>query len=158
MTAQFRLSVDDYFINMARLVAMRGTCLRRRVGCVLVDSRNHVLGTGYNGVPADVPHCLDAPCAGIHYSSGLGLDKCSAIHAEQNALLQCRDVRQIATAYITCSPCHTCTKLLMNTSCKKIIFYEPYTDQSPKDLWHGEWRHHEPNINVFTRKYVDSAR
>ena len=48
--ARSRPSKDEYFLAMAVLVAARGTCARRNVGCVLVDSRNHVLATGYNGV------------------------------------------------------------------------------------------------------------
>ena len=51
-----------------------------------------------------------------------------ATHAEQNALLQCHDVMDIDTIYITCSPCMTCAKLIANTSCKKIVYSEEYKD------------------------------
>ena len=72
---------------MAELVAERSTCRRRKVGCVLVDSNNHVVATGYNGVPTHFPHCLDEPCEGATAPSGESLEKCLAVHAEQNALL-----------------------------------------------------------------------
>lgn len=52
-----RPTKDDYFIQMAGLVSTRGTCIRRQVGCVLVNARGHVLATGYNGVAARQPHC-----------------------------------------------------------------------------------------------------
>lgn len=67
--------------------------------------------------------------------SGQGLEMCEALHAEQNALLQCRDVFTIDTAYVTASPCVTCTKLLMNTSCQRIVFLDEYPQPAAKDLW-----------------------
>lgn len=139
-----RPETDDYFLAMAKLVSYRATCYRRAVGCVLADSSNHVLATGYNGVASGEPHCIDEPCAGSKLPSGTGLDKCEAIHAEQNAILQCRNVADIETAYITVSCCITCTKLLMNTGCKRIVFISAYTDESPKQLWKGEWIEHGP--------------
>lgn len=130
-----RLSKHEYFSKMARLVSLRATCARRRVGCVLVNSRGHVLATGYNGVPAGCVHCIDKPCPGAAFSSGQGLDACQAIHAEQNALLQCREVNEIKTAYVTTQPCMTCIKLLLNTSCSLIVYNEPYPDHAALDFW-----------------------
>jgi dCMP deaminase len=130
-----RLSKDEYFTNMAQLVSRRATCARRSVGCVLVSSRGHVLATGYNGPPSGSNHCSDTPCPGASYPSGSGLERCEAVHAEQNALLQCRDVFQIETAYVTTMPCMTCTKLLLNTSCKRIVFLQDYPQQEAKELW-----------------------
>lgn len=153
---------DTYFISMAQLVATRATCLRRSVGCVLVDARGHVLATGYNGVAAGMPHCNELvdkillcdtrpnfsthhmmdvephyphACPGAQSPSGTNLDACQAIHAEQNALLQCHDVFDIDTCYCTVSPCITCTKLLMNTSCRRIVYSEDYPHNAAKDLW-----------------------
>jgi dCMP deaminase len=124
-----RPSKDVYFMNLARLVASRATCVRRAVGCVLVDRDSHVIATGYNGVPRGMPHCTDgATCAGAREQSGRGLDRCLAIHAEQNALLQCRDTREIRVAYVTTAPCIHCLKLLMNTGCEVIRYDECYPD------------------------------
>lgn len=135
---------DEYFLRMAWLVSERGTCARRKVGCVLVNERNQVIATGYNGVAAGLPHCnhhdpdhpLGFPfaCEGAHAPSGVDLDKCEAIHAEQNALLQCGDVYQIHTAYVTTSPCIHCIKLLLNTSCQRIVCGSIY-DKTPFDMW-----------------------
>jgi len=105
---------------------------------VLVDKRAHVLATGYNGGVPGAPHCIDVPCAGANLPSGQGLDLCEAIHAEQNALLQCYDVHTIATAYVTTAPCVTCTKLLLNTSCEMIVFRDSYAEEHmapAKELW-----------------------
>lgn len=127
---------EEYFCDKARLTATRTTCARRAVGCVLVDELGHELSTGYNGVARDTPHCRGGiKCSGADAPSGQSLDLCKAIHAEQNALLQCRDVEQIHTAYVTASPCLTCVKLLLNTSCKRIIFSELYPHDEARILW-----------------------
>ena len=137
-----RPSRDEWAIKLAQLTGERSTCCRRQVGCVLLNKKGHVLATGYNGVAAGLPHCNEVvptghegthfdhltheerphACAGATAESGTQLDACQAIHAEQNALLQCKDVYEIHAAYVTTSPCITCTKLLMNTGCEVIIF------------------------------------
>ena len=153
-----RPSLDAWALSMAKVVGQRSTCLRRAVGCVLLDKQGLVLATGYNGVASGQPHCNepkasiqtfmdhvenpDQPriiyphaCSGAAAESGTMLDSCEAIHAEQNALLQCQDVRQIHTCYVTTSPCVTCTKLLLNTSCQRIIYQLPYPQPEAKALW-----------------------
>ncbi len=125
-----------YFLGMAELVATRGTCARRAVGCVLTNIRGHVLATGFNGVASGLEHCTDKPCPGAKCASGEGLELCEAIHAEQNALLQCHDVQTIEACYCTTAPCITCTKLLLNTSCQVIWFLEDYPQAAAaKKLW-----------------------
>ncbi len=133
--ANYRQPADFYFLRMALFVSERGTCVRRKVGCILVNKKNHVLATGYNGNPSGFSHCLDNPCKGANSTSGKDLDKCEAIHAEQNALLQCKDVYDIDTVYCTVSPCIHCVKLLLNTSAKKIVFGEKYIQKDAERLW-----------------------
>jgi deoxycytidylate deaminase len=58
---------DQLYIEMAKLVAQRTTCLRRAVGCVLVNARGHVLATGYNGVAGGQPHCNETKREGRDY-------------------------------------------------------------------------------------------
>lgn len=64
-----------------------------------------------------------------------GQDSCEAVHAEQNAILQCSDPDRIATAYVTTSPCKPCMKLLLNTGCRRIVFREEHTDPWPREQW-----------------------
>jgi len=148
--------------------------LRRAVGCCLTNARNQVIATGYNGRASGLPHCNDEDygaaygaanlgrseeeterdvdaamfpnaCAAARAPSGSNLDGCEAIHAEQNALLQCRDVYAIDACYVTVSPCVTCTKLLLNTSCRRIVFRDRYAhDEVARALWESagrEWVH-----------------
>ena len=130
-----RITKDDCFALSAAVAAERSTCARRAVGCILINDMGHVLATGYNGNAAGEPHCIDNHCGGACYPSGEGLDKCEAIHAEQNALLQCADVHLIDTAYVTTMPCMTCMKLLLNTSCKRIVYIEDYPHMEAADFW-----------------------
>lgn len=151
-----RPSRDQWAMELAQVTAKRSTCCRRNVGCVLVNSRGHIIATGYNGVAAGMPHCnedIGRPsadgkvvpyyphaCIGATAPSGTNLDDCQAIHAEQNALLQCKDVYAIHTAYVTVSCCVTCVKLLLNTSCERIVFLEEYPHSEAKKIWEASGR------------------
>jgi dCMP deaminase len=167
-----RPSVGEWAMSMAVSTAQRSTCARRLVGCVLLDARNHVMATGYNGVASGQPHCRETKqeprdyveigktwdnesitqpthfetvypnaCPGAFAPSGTMLDGCHAIHAEQNALLQCRDVYSIDTCYTTTTPCATCLKLLLGTSCKRIVYFERYPDaDKAMELWASSGR------------------
>ena len=75
------------------------------------------------------------PAKEQNYKSGEGLEKCEAIHAEQNAILQCKNTELIEKAYITLSPCVTCVKLLLNTSCKEIVYLEDYVNKDAERIW-----------------------
>ena len=131
-----RITRDELGLLLAHAWSLRGTCARRRVGCVLVDVDGYQLASGYNGPAAGQVHCTETPCPGVGLPSGIGLENCEALHAEQNALLRCPDVRLVHTAYVTNSPCITCVKLLMNTGCQRIVFAERYAHDEPaRALW-----------------------
>lgn len=138
-----RPTLDQYMMDLALVASHRTTCVRRGVGCVLADGMGHVLAVGYNGVAAGQSHCRDSDawrCPGHTLPSGS--DGCEAVHAEQNAVLQCRDPWTIRTAYVTLSPCRACLKLMLNTSCRRIVCFEEHTDLWAKGLWAntgGEW-------------------
>jgi dCMP deaminase len=130
-----RPTLDEYFITIANATRLRSTCKRRQVGCILVNTHGHIIGTGYNGVPSGFPHCIDVPCLGALSPSGTDLHLCEAIHAEINALIQCSDVQKIETIYCTTSPCRSCILALLNTSAKRIVFLEEYPHLDAKDKW-----------------------
>ena len=126
-----RPTADEYFMAMAMLVATRSTCIRRQVGCVLIDNNNNILATGYNGVVRGQPHCNEGhPCPGAYSASGKDLDLCYAIHAEQNALIQCRDLTKVYACFCTTAPCVMCTKLFLNTTLIRMIYVESYPQSS----------------------------
>ncbi len=133
-----RLSRDETGLLVAKIYSMRSTCPLRSVGCLLVDKDFHTLCTGYNGSVAGRPHCIDHPCRAFQPDNRDYIDRhrCEAQHAEANALLRIRDTRDIYTCYTyPCSPCGYCIKLLLGTSCKRIVFIEEYPDEQPKEMW-----------------------
>lgn len=130
-----RPTKEETMLRLADTLAERSTCARRKVGCVLTDKYGRVLSMGHNGVSIGQPHCIDKPCIGADKKSGEGLDLCQAIHAEQNALMFCNDVMKIESCYVTASPCITCVKMLLNTSCKFVVFREVYPHWEAQRLW-----------------------
>ena len=138
-----RPSHEHSFMQVAEVLAQRSTCARRKVGAVLVNDYHHIIGTGYNGVARGMDHCHYNYCGGQHYPSGQGLEACLAIHAEQNALMQCHNVMEISAIYVTTSPCMHCLKMLLNTGCK-MIYYKTLYDDKSLDLWtsfRGKYAH-----------------
>lgn len=143
-----RVSREEYFLMMAVLASSRGTCVRRKTGCVLVDKKNRVIGTGYNGVPSGMTHCIDdgdtsspiALCPGHDAAPGEALDECFAVHAEMNAILRCSATHKIAVAYCTHTPCIHCMKLLLNTTCERIVCAERYPQEIAVRIWKNAGR------------------
>lgn len=123
-----RPKLDSYFVKMLELVATRSTCPRRTVGAVITDKKGVVLATGYNGVPRGIPHCNEgSPCEG-HKDPPGDTRRCMAVHAEQNALLQCADLERAHTIYVSAFPCYTCAKMIANTGIRRVVYLEDYTD------------------------------
>ena len=120
-----RVPWDQYFMNIAQVVASRSTCPRKFVGAVIVRDRT-ILSTGYNGSIRGLPHCSDVG----HMMEG---GHCVAtIHAEANAIIQAaKNGVNIdgATIYTTASPCWSCFKLIANSGLVRVYYGEFYRDQ-----------------------------
>ena len=125
-----RASWDEYFMNIARVVATRATCDRKHVGAVLVRDKT-ILSTGYNGSIRGLGHCSEE---GHMMEDG----HCVAtVHAEANAIIQAAKngvAIQKATIYTTASPCWPCFKLIANSGCERIVFGEFYRDHRVFDF------------------------
>ena len=134
MLTYSRLDTDSYFSQIATLVGERSTCRRRKVGCVLVDTKKHIVATGYNGVPSGFTHCLDQPCEGASAPSGVDLDKCLAVHAEVNAFLQLTSEDKL-TAYLPATPCFSCAKMLCNSNVVRIVAQEWYPHPIVREMF-----------------------
>jgi len=133
-----RPSWDDYFLRITDLVASRSTCLRRKVGALLVREKR-ILATGYNGAPQGLAHCLEIGCLREKESvpSGQRHELCRGIHAEQNVIIQAarHGVNIInSTLYCTTHPCIICTKMLINSGVAAIYYMEGYPDQLSADM------------------------
>lgn len=133
-----RPSWEEYFMDIARLVARRSTCLRRQVGAVLVKDKN-ILATGYNGTPSGITHCAETGCLReqLKVPSGERHELCRGLHAEQNAIIQAaRHGVNIAdaTLYCTNSPCIICTKMLINAGIRRVVYLDGYPDRLSIDM------------------------
>lgn len=122
---------DIYFMNMAKQVAGRSTCTRRKVGAVATNGSHRVMGTGYNGAPSGLTHCTKETCIRELFMipSGTQLDLCKAIHAEANIVLQLGERLADATLYCTTQPCTSCLKLLMGAKISHLVWEEFYPDK-----------------------------
>lgn len=131
-----RPELDDYFMQIARVVATRATCLRRQVGAVIVKGKQ-IVSTGYNGAPAGHKHCLDIGCAREGVPSGQRSEICRGAHAEQNAInFAARFGIPIegATLYTTHYPCSWCAKSIVNAGIQTVVFGEDYPDPLAKEI------------------------
>lgn len=133
-----RPSWDEYFMDIARLVASRSTCLRRQVGAVMVKDKN-ILATGYNGTPSGIRHCSEVGCLRqqLNVPSGERHELCRGLHAEQNAIIQAAKHGvniDGAVLYCTHSPCIICSKMLINSGVKRIVCTDGYPDSLAKAM------------------------
>jgi|Deesub1362A_J573_1020465.scaffolds.fasta_scaffold00053_35 dCMP deaminase len=128
-----RPDVDTYFMEIAKVVAKRSTCLRQNVGAVIVREKR-ILSTGYNGAPTGLQHCFEIGCLRekLNIPSGERHELCRAVHAEQNAIIQAA-VHGVsisgASLYTTHQPCIMCAKMIINAQIKKVYFGKRYPDE-----------------------------
>ena len=142
-----RPDADEYFLNIVEVVSSRTTCLRRRVGAILVKD-GHIIATGYNGSPKGLKHCEEVGCIRqqLNIPSGERYELCRAVHAEENAIVQAA-YHGISTKdsilYCNYLPCVHCFKLIINAGIKEIIFRD--------DTFKDEYRDtimNESNIKI----------
>ena len=133
-----RPSWEEYFLQIAEHVSERATCLRRRVGAVLVRDKR-ILATGYNGAPSGLRHCAEVGCLRetLKVPPGQRHELCRGLHAEMNALIQAAlhgvSVKG-ATLYCTSTPCSLCAKMLINAGIVGIVAREGYPDEMAREL------------------------
>ncbi|MBU1045057.1 MAG: dCMP deaminase family protein [Candidatus Omnitrophica bacterium] len=133
-----RPSWDEYFLDIAQLVAKRSTCLRRQVGAVIVKDKR-ILTTGYNGAPSGLEHCEKTGCMReqMNIPSGERHELCRALHAEMNAILQAAQYGislQGSMVYCTNQPCIICAKMIINAGINRIVILESYPDELAKAM------------------------
>lgn len=134
-----RPSWDEFYLQMAELMATRSTCLRHKQGAVIVGDKC-VLSTGFNGVASGCTHCEELGRARAEYPSGQRLDLCRAVHAEQNALVKAAKHGisiKGATLYSTSFPCMHCASMIINGGIVRVVSREMYPDKRTEALLTG---------------------
>ncbi|MBX7148530.1 hypothetical protein K1X76_05545 [bacterium] len=125
-----RPSWDEYFMNIAKVVALRSNCVKRKVAAVIVRDKR-VISTGYNGTPRGITNCNEGGCPRCNSfgNSGANLDECLCSHAEENAIVQSAyhgmQIKE-STLYTTFSPCLMCTKMIINSGIKEVVYNAKY--------------------------------
>ena len=134
-----RPSWDEYFTEIAKLVATRSNCVSRKVGAVITVD-NQIIATGYNGAPKGLHHCIDAGGCLRKLNkipSGTRQEICRAVHAEQNAIISAA-VKGVSikggTIYTNTYPCSICTRMLINAEIKRIVYDSDYSDPLSKEM------------------------
>ena len=147
---------DDYFLEIARVVAKRSTCLRRKIGAVIVRDRR-ILTTGYNGAPSGLAHCSES--GGIRdelkIPSGTRHEVCRALHSEMNAIIQAAQhgvSTKGATLYCTNQPCSVCSRMVINAGIVRVVFTGAYPDEFAVSLLK------EAGIELVCRESEESTK
>lgn len=141
---------DEYFLDIARMVARRATCLRRRYGAV-VTKNNIIVSTGYNGAPAGMTDCLEVgKCTRkmLAIPHGERYELCHSVHAEANSIIRASmDELRGSTIYISgvdaegkeceSAPCMMCKRMILNAGIVRVVFADGHggrREESP-DAW-----------------------
>ncbi|MDY6367754.1 MAG: dCMP deaminase family protein [Clostridia bacterium] len=133
---------DERFMQMAETVAGWSSCFQenRHVGAVIVKDKR-IVATGYNGAPAGIKSCAErGECLRRvrNIASGTMQEVCYAVHAEQNAIIQAAKLGiplDGAVMYVTHQPCVICTRMIINSGIKKVIYKNGYPDDFALQLF-----------------------
>ncbi|MEM7413663.1 MAG: deaminase [Myxococcota bacterium] len=125
-----RPSWDEYFMSIARVVASRSNCVKRKVAAVITRDRR-IISTGYNGTPRGVRNCNEGGCPRCNSfaEGGTRLDECLCSHGEENAIIQAAYHGVLikgGTIYTTFSPCLSCTKMIINAGLTEVVYNAAY--------------------------------
>jgi len=125
-----RPSWDDYFMGIAKMVAMRSNCVKRKVAAVIVKDKR-IISTGYNGTPRGTRNCSEGGCPRCNNftDAGKDLEECLCSHGEENAIVQASyhgiSIKD-SVIYTTFSPCLLCTKMIINAGIKEVVYNVDY--------------------------------
>ena len=121
---------DEYFMGIAKSVALRSNCMKRKVAAVIVKDKR-IISTGYNGTPRNITNCNEGGCprCNAFAQGGTNLDECLCSHAEENAIVQAAYHGvpiNGAVLYLTFSPCLTCAKMIINAGLREVVYTHEY--------------------------------
>ncbi len=121
---------DEYFMSIAKVVASRSNCIKRKVAAIIVKDRR-VISTGYNGTPKGARNCNEGGCPRCNSmaKSGTSLEECLCCHGEENAITQAAyhgTSLKGSTLYTTFAPCLLCTKMIINSGIQEVVYNQDY--------------------------------
>ncbi len=132
-SSEFRMerpTWDEYFMNIAKQVATRSNCVKRKVAAIIVKDKR-IISTGYNGTPRGTKNCNEGGCPRCNSftESGKNLEECLCAHGEENAIVQAAyhgiSVKD-GVLYTTFSPCLYCSRMIINAGIKEVVYNSKY--------------------------------
>ncbi len=156
-----RIDKINYYLNIAKTVGSRGTCLRNNYGSVIVKN-DEIISTGYTGAPRGRQNCTDLKeCNRKKHNapSGAGYEYCRSVHSEQNAIISAPRSQMIdATLYLVGvnkrtgeyvtdnEPCTLCKRMIINSGIKTVIMRDTETDFRIIDI--HTWIDEDDTLNI----------
>lgn len=125
------ISWDEYFMGVALMSAMRSKDPATQVGACIVNSRNRIVGIGYNGFPYG---CSDELFPWNKDKGFLDSKYAYVVHAEPNAILNATEPLINATLYVTLFPCNECAKLVIQSGIKTIVYMDDKHSGTESDI------------------------
>ena len=157
---KYRPSKNEYYLNIAKEVAKRSTCMSVKIGSIVVKD-DQIVATGYNGAPRKVRDCYEIGiCLRRKFGilSGRNYEICRSVHAEQNSIINAARagisllggtmylvsfrVVDNEETLVDAYPCFICKKMLINAGLEKLIGMTKdgkYREYYIKD-WVSEWK------------------
>jgi len=146
----------EYYLNIAKEVAQRSTCLRRRFGAVIVRE-DQIVSTGYVGAPRGASNCIDLGICGrekLQIPFGERYELCRSVHAELNAIINAARAgvsvlggtiylygeNMDGTLVEKSNSCQMCRRAIINAGLKNLIILtkEGIKEHNPKDWPNSE--------------------
>jgi len=161
---KMRISKDKYYLEIAKVVALRSPCLRRKYGAVIVKE-DVILSTGYNGSARGVINCLEVGCIKdiLSLPHGKAYNECIAVHAEENAILNAARSGSCvfsSTLYlagfdgnqkiVSAIPCQRCKRAIINAGISKVVILKDTGEIEEIDV--KEW------IKEDTQNYLEKIK
>ena len=131
-----RISKDNYYLDIARTVATRATCLRKKYGAIIVKN-DIIISTGYNGAPRGRKNCTDVCFCmrdKLNIPRGERYELCRSVHAEMNAIINASREQMIGATLYLCgrevstgeyiknsSCCSLCKRMVINSGIERVI-------------------------------------
>lgn len=138
-----RVDKTNYYLDIAEVVAERGTCIRNNYGSVIVKN-DEIISTGYTGAPRGRKNCLDLGFCRRKQNntpSGAGYELCRSVHSEQNAVISAKRKDMLgATLYLVGinkrngnyiddnEPCTLCKRIIINSGIERVIMRDSKND------------------------------
>lgn len=122
-----KLRYDKAYLRMAKTWSELSHCARKQVGAIIVKD-GMIISDGYNGAPSGFDNCCENADGETHWY---------VLHAEANAILKVAKSTHNcngATLYLTLSPCRDCSKLVVQSGIKRVVFINDYKDTSGIDF------------------------